>query len=542
MILRKHNRRTQEPKTVELSGLSIAVMGMLIFVVMPVLNGLRAQKVYSYKVSSMSKVRIKRPPPPTPAVKTLNGYIKGIYKQRSYVFMGIPYSAPRTGAARFKAPVAHDNWTDTLDCMGFRSESAQPGSGQAPLRGSEDGLFLNVYTPSLAPKAKMPVLVWVHGGSMVSGSGDGMNGNAFSDQDSIVTITLNYRLGVFGFMYMGDLGPQYKSSGNNGLLDVIQALKWIRSNIARFGGDPSKVTVMGESAGAKLTSALIATPRAEGLYSGIILESGGFQCIRDSITAKRIRGRVMDKLGITDPRELFNISTQKLIQAEAEVLGGAQGTNYFGPVMDGQVIQGNPYLYVKKQGRNMVHYLIGANENESKIFMDMDKRLYHPDSTVIYDWFGINYPYCLSDIRKARRGLKPGSAADSLAVAAVLSQYMYQMHASRLADTLSIAGRSVWMYRFTYPPAHHASELRYVWYDQARDHMNAKDKAFAQVVHRYWVNFIRTGRPGIVQNINWGSYSHANQNIMVLNTNYCLQKFRKLFNNLNQPSACFLLK
>ena len=172
----------------------------------------------------------------------------------------------------------------------------------------------------------------------------------------------------------------------------------------------------------------------------------------------------------------------------------------------------------------------------------MDKRLYHPDQRVIYDWFGINYPYCLSDLTAARQGLIPGSAADSLAIAGVLSQYMYQMHAGRMADTLSAAGRAVWMYRFKYPPAHHASELRYVWYDPIKDHMNAADQAFAKVVHQYWVQFIRNGRPGIVQNINWGAYSHVNQNIMILDTNYCLQKFKKLFNNPNQPSACFLLK
>ena len=206
-----------------------------------------------------------------PVVHTQNGNIKGLKEQNCYVFKGIPYEAPRTGDARFMAPAPHSDWEGTLNCQQFGAVSAQPGNKQEPLRGSEDGLYLNVYTPSLSHTAKLPVLVWVHGGSMVSGSGNGQNGHAFADRDSIVTITLNYRLGIFGFMYVGDLGPRYRASGNNGLLDLIQALKWVQANIRQFGGDPRRVTVMGESAGAKLSSSLIVASRAKGLYSGLIL-------------------------------------------------------------------------------------------------------------------------------------------------------------------------------------------------------------------------------------------------------------------------------
>jgi len=477
-----------------------------------------------------------------PVVRTTNGFIEGLNEQHCMVFKGIPYASPRTGSARFLAPTPHADWKDTLSCQAFGSESAQPGSVKHPLKGSEDGLYLNVYTPTLSSTAKLPVVVWVHGGSMVSGSGDGMDGHAFADRDSVVTITINYRLGVFGFMYLGDLGSQYRTSGNNGLLDLIQALKWVRSNARHFGGDPSRITVMGESAGAKLSSALIVSPAAKGLFSGIILESGGFQCIRDTITAKLIRKRVMVHLGLSDPRDLLEQTTENLIAAEAAVLGGAKGTNYFGPVMDGIVINGNPYTYVKQAGRDLVHYLIGANQDESKIFMDMDKRLYHPDAKVIYDWFGINYPYCLADIEKARQRMGPGKHADSLAVASILSEYMYQMHASRMAMSLSNAERSVWFYRYQYPPATHGAELGYIWYNPDTGHLKPEDADFARKIHQYWLQFIRTGRPGMVDHINWGPFTIGNQNVMLLNRQFRLQKNRNLFNNSSQPSACFLLK
>lgn len=475
----------------------------------------------------------------TAVTRIQNGFIRGAQEQNCFVFRGIPYQAPRTGSARFMPPAFHKDWRDTLDCQSFGSSSAQPGSKEHPVHGSEDGLFLNVYTPSLSSKAKMPVLVWVHGGSMIAGSGNGENGHAFADRDSIVTITINYRLGVFGFMYLGDLGPQYKTSGNNGLLDLIQALKWIKANIHRFGGDPSRVTVMGESAGAKLSSALIVAPAAKGLYSGLILESGGFQCIRDSVTAKAIRRKVMDQLGIDNPRDLLDQSTEKLISAEAAVLGGPKGTNYFGPVMDGIILQDHPYTYVDKEGFSLVHYLIGANQEESKIFMDGDKRLYHPDSTVISDWFGINYRYCLSDYKKALK--RYGKTNDTLAATSVLSQYMYQMHTGRLATSLAAAGRSTWVYRYQYPPAHHGSELRYVWYSPERIKYTEEEQAFGKALHQYWVQFIRTGRPGIVNNINWGPYRSNSKNVMLLKKEFSLQKFKQFFNNPRQPSACFLL-
>lgn len=471
--------------------------------------------------------------------KIENGYIKGISEDKSIVFRGIPYAAPAIGKARFMPPTAHANWPDTLDCLKFGSSSAQYGGDQHPVNGSENGLFLNVYTPTLSQKAKLPVLVWVHGGSMVAGSGNGENGHAFSDNDSIVTVTINYRLGVFGFLYLGDLGPAYKTSGNNGLLDLMQALKWVKNNIQTLGGDPSRVTVMGESAGAKLSSALIASPKAKGLFSGVILESGGFQCIRDTATAKGIRQRLMNHLGVHSPRELLQLPTDVLIKAQAKVLVGAQGTNYFGPVMDGIILNDHPYAYIDQEGENPVHYLLGANQKESKIFMDMDKRLYHPDSTVLSDWFGINYKYSLEDYHKRLAEL--GSDKDTLAATQILSQYMYQMHTSRLANRLAAADRSTWVYRYSFPPATHGNELQYVWYLPEKRQDDPATQRFGKQLHQYWVNFIKKGDPGTVNNTHWPSYLDDNHSVIVLDKKIHSKELKHIFNNPGNPSACFLL-
>ncbi|HTN36452.1 MAG TPA: carboxylesterase family protein [Arachidicoccus sp.] len=476
-----------------------------------------------------------------PIVKTAAGYIRGVQENNCFVFKGIPYAAPPTGARRFLPPVPHTHWKDTLECVTFGSPSAQYGNNEKPVNGSEDGLFLNVYTPSISPKAKMPILIWVHGGSMVAGSGMGENGHAFADRDSIVTVTINYRLGVFGFLYLGDLGVPYRTSGNNGLLDLIQSLKWVKENIKALGGDPDRVTVMGESAGAKLSSALIATPLAEGLFSGVILESGGFQCIRDTTTAIGIRTRLMDKLKVKEPKDLLKLPTAQLIKAQAAVLVGAQGTNYFGPVMDGIVLQDSPYSYIDQQGKDKVHYLLGANQAESRGFMDIDTRLYHPDTTVIRDWFGINYPHVLQSYQQRLKKTQN----DTTAAMDILSEYMYKMHTYRLADRLAKNNRSTFVYRFAFTeerePATHGGELKFVWYLPEQENYTTLEKKFGPELHKYWVNFIRNGDPGTVNNVNWPMYKSDNHSIIVLDKVTRPEQLKQIFNNPEAPSACFLL-
>jgi para-nitrobenzyl esterase len=369
----------------------------------------------------------------------------------------------------------------------------------------------------------------------------GMNGHAFADDDSVVTVTINYRLGVFGFMYLGDVAKGYQSSGNNGLLDLIMSLKWISQNIAAMGGDASNVTVMGESAGAKLTSTLLATPQAKGYFNQQILESGAVQCIRDSVTAKGIRQRLMTELGISKPADLLKVSAEKLIAAQANISNGAQGTNYFGPVIDGSVISEDPYQYIRKNRNDKVRFLIGTNKFESKMFMGFDKRLNHPDSTVLYGWFGDNYRYVLSNYNaEAKNG-----NADSASIK-VLTQYMYQMHSYRLASTLAQAGNHVWVYRFDYKRdgtgATHADELGYVWFLSKQNNFNQTELQLAGQIHQTWVNFIKGKAPGLVNDKQWPHFVAGENNIMVFDTTSGPVQLSNVYNDKANPSSCFVLK
>lgn len=421
-----------------------------------------------------------------PVVKTQGGYIRGIQEKGIFVFKGVPFAAPPIGDLRFKAPKPVRPWKDTLSCTQFGAVAAQYAGDTRTVKGNENCLQLNIYTPALKPAKKLPVLVWVHGGGMTGGSGIGQNGHSFSHHDSIITITINYRLGVFGFLYLNDV-PGYQTAGNNALLDCIMALKWINENIKAFGGDASRVTVIGESAGAKLTSSLLVTAAAKGYFNQLILESGAVNCIRDTTTAKAIRKRLMDTLGISNPGELLQLPTATLINAQAKVLGGAKGTNYFGPAQDGILIKEDALAYIRHHPDRHVRVLLGTNKAEALLFMNIDKRLYTPDSAVLSDWFGDNYQYSY----KAWRSIHH-LPADTAAIV-TLSRYMYQLHTYRLAKALAAGAYQTWMYSFEQPnkgaPATHAEELPYVWYEAGQD--KPGNIPLAVLIHQHWADFIK---------------------------------------------------
>jgi len=468
-------------------------------------------------------------------LKIQGGYLKGAKEGQAWVFKGIPYAEAPKAALRFLPPVPKKNWPDTLNCTTFGEVSAQYNGNTKEVRGNEDCLSLNIYTPTLKKQPRLPVLVWVHGGSMTGGSGSGQNGHAFADKDSVVTITINYRLGVFGFLYLADVDPKYRSSGNNGLQDLMLSLRWIKENIASFGGDSNRVTVIGESAGAKLVSTLLLNKDAKDLFRQLILESGAIQCVRDSATAKSIRKRLLKELNLKKPEELLNLSTEQLITAQNAICKGAQGTNYFGPVADGQVISGDGYQYIRQNTDQSKRFLIGTNKAESRMFIDMDKRLQHPEPQALKDWFGKNGRLVWKNFKANEKQLGPDSAAKM-----VLTQYMYTMHSYRLADTLSQVNPNVWMYRFDYSKdgkgASHAAELPYVWLDPYAKNANM-NYDLAALMHGYWVDFIH-GKPIA----NWPNYLPQHKSIKIFDQITTVETPKAVFNDPKHPAACLVLR
>src|SRR5947209_15664767 len=215
-------------------------------------------------------------------VSTRSGKVEGIEKNGVQIFRGIPYATAPVGPLRWQPPQRERDWDRVRDASKFSVQSAQTEFAMVKLLGgtrptySEDSLYLNVYTPACDDGAR-PVLFWIHGGAFMWGSADTpwYNGSQFANHGDVVVVTINYRLGPFGFMYLDGLFPgAFPASGNVGILDQIAALEWVRDCISAFGGDPQRVTIFGESAGGASVGTLLGTPSARGLFTGGIAQSG----------------------------------------------------------------------------------------------------------------------------------------------------------------------------------------------------------------------------------------------------------------------------
>jgi para-nitrobenzyl esterase len=477
-----------------------------------------------------------------PAIKTDKGYIKGVVENSILVFKGIPYATPPIGPLRFMPPVEHAPWADTLATTKFGSIATQTSGNK--VIGSEDCLSLNLYTPN-ADNHKRAVVVWVHGGSMTSGSGKGMNGHAFADRDDIVTITINYRLGAFGFLYLGDADKRYAESGNCGVLDVIAALKWINKNIAAFGGDPLRVTLMGESAGAKLISAVLVSPQSKGLFNQYIAESGSVQCIRDTTTAKNERLRILNKmgLGLHDVKKLLTLPADSIMKNQGMVCEGIGGNSFFGPVYDGKVIKQDGYQYASGMDMPRIKALIGTNEYEAALFFNTNEDLGRDNQAYLKALFGNEYPMVYTKYQQQLKTDSPYAAGVK-----VLTQYMYQMHSYRFAKVLAQNKIPVWMYRFKYDDgkpfgAKHAQELQYIWNPHDPNTItDSTKKQLTQNMHGAWVAFIKTGNPNIATLPQWPRYDISSHQIMVFDTADKVIGLKDVYDDKSFPSQVYMLK
>ncbi len=225
-----------------------------------------------------------------PMVGTANGAVRGLANGAVDEFLGIPYAAPPVGALRWRPPQPAASWPGVRDATKFAPHCPQPASpfGQASM--SEDCLFLNVFTPShQTTRSHRPVMVWIHGGALVSGESDDYS-PAKLVADGVTVVTLNYRLGALGFLAHPALADANGQSGDYGLMDQQAALRWVQRNIASFGGNPRNVTLFGESAGGLSTLSQVASPQARGLFERAIVESGSYNLTQASLSAAEAAG------------------------------------------------------------------------------------------------------------------------------------------------------------------------------------------------------------------------------------------------------------
>jgi para-nitrobenzyl esterase len=469
-----------------------------------------------------------------PKVALTCGVVEGRSVGGVNAFLGIPYAAGPVDDNRMREPQSVPPWDGVRDAgdygptapKGDYPPAYQPLFPEVVIPGA-DCLNLNVWTPD-ADGGGLPVLVWIHGGAFMNGSGSipQYDGSAFA-RDGVVCVTINYRLSALGFLYLGD-----SATANLGLLDQVAALRWVRDNIAAFGGDPERVTVAGESAGAMSVTTLLSMPIATGLFSQAITQSGAAAHTLTAEQGVMVSERLAEALGVAPTREaLSGVPVDTLIKTASDLVvevqtsadparWGAVGRNQlpFAPVIDGAVVPRAPLEAIANGSAAGVRLLTGTTRDEARLFTVAPGLIDYIDELTLELGAGV-YGIDADSLAVYRANRPQASPGDVLS--AVITDWFFRIPAIRVAE--AHAGTDTWMYRFDYPEpadnhgfgALHAVEIPFVFdtvdIGDTRPLLgDTPSPIVAATAHRAWVRFITDGEPG------WAPYDTVRRSTALL--------------------------
>ncbi|HWR13468.1 MAG TPA: carboxylesterase family protein [Terriglobales bacterium] len=468
------------------------------------------------KTTTPSAVREKGPIVHAPA-----GEVEGQREGDLRVFKGIPYALPPTGSQRWRPPSSMPRWQGVRNATAFGSSCFQLASVYTwvPMQMSEDCLTLNIWAPVDARNA--PIFFWIHGGALTTGTSAGYDGRRLAER-GILVVSINYRLGVFGYLAHPELSKESASgvSGNYGLLDQIQALKWVQQNISAFGGDPSNVTIAGESAGALSVMYLMTSPPARGLFAKAILESA--YMISTPELKKRNHGALSaEESGSQLAAAIHAPSVAALRAMDPAVLNNAAFTAGFEPygAVDGHVLPRQLVDVFDRGEQAPVPLLAGFNSGEISAMRFLAP---HAPATAKEYEFTIRDRYL--DLADEFLKLYP-SAQMQDSILATTRDALYGWTAERLVRKQAKLGLPTFLYFFDhgYPAADdagvrafHASELPYVFGNIDRTMplwpkipTTALERRLSDAMIGYWTAFVRTGRPSAANEADWPTFEPA---------------------------------
>jgi para-nitrobenzyl esterase len=462
----------------------------------------------------------------TPMVRLADGTLRGVQQGGVSSFKGIPYAEPPTGTRRWTPPAKLSPWRGIRDASEFGADCVQkrvswdPTQSKLPV--SEDCLTANVWTPKTGSRARAPVMVWVHGGGYVMGSGSQpiFDGAALARR-GIVLVTFNYRLGRFGFFAHPALVSESGGGpvGNYGFMDQIALVAWVQRNIAAFGGDPNNVTIFGESAGGGSVLRLLLAPQARGQFHRAIVSSGGGRDVWPALAANRGQKPSAESVAITfatragvtgdDLKALRELPTATVL-GDLDLIN-AEADTFSGPLIDGSLVTEDTSVGFAHGKQATVPLLIGTNSNE----------------------LGFAPPMMLKAMTDKAAELFAGSIETLVAAygsrqafdARFASDVAFIEPARFLARAAASAGASVYLYRFGYVTpakrasqsgASHASELPYLFdsLSAVNTSVDPADQEVATTLGDYWVQFARTGVPAPTHRPRWPRYTLASPMLM----------------------------
>ncbi|MFP3901920.1 MAG: carboxylesterase/lipase family protein [Acidimicrobiia bacterium] len=458
-------------------------------------------------------------------VETTAGKVRGFEKQGVLQFRGIPYAT----AERFRPAVPPAPWDGVHEATEYGPIAPQNPSplesmlGAQSQAGSEDCLVLNVFTPGV--DGSRPVMVWIHGGAFVAGSGHvpWYNGANLARRGDVVVVTINYRLGALGFLHLGHLDPAFAGSGAQGIGDQVAALRWVRDNIAAFGGDAGNLTIFGESAGAMSVGTLLATPAAEGLFHRAIAQSGAIDHTHRPEVAEWVTDRFLAAagLGADSVEGLLDLPVDEILRAQSvvetevqqdhsRVEGPGVGALTFQPVADGAIVPPAPLEAVRAGSAAGVPVIAGTNAHEWNLFhfqaraagtLDEARLARRLERVVGRDRVG--------DVLDVYRSARPGAGPDDL-LCALMTDRVFRVPAIRLAEAQRPHAPRVSMYRFDRGTsafdgalgACHAIEIPFVFDNLHRGGvemflggLGEETRRLARRTSAAWTTMARTGRP-----------------------------------------------
>lgn len=455
------------------------------------------------------------------------------------VFRGIPYARAPRGPLRWQPPQPVEPWSDVRPALRYGASSPQSPPAIWLVRTlvaasdtqSQDCLFLNVWTPA-TDQRRRPVLVWIHGGAFVLGSGSSAlyDGTRLARTGDVVVVTLNYRLGALGFLDLSSVLPG-RTVANAGLRDQIEALRWVRDNIEVFGGDPENVTLFGESAGGMSVGTLLGTPAAQGLFHRAICQSGAAHNVSSRDRARRVAEVFLEQLGARDLPALESAGVSAIVAAQNRTTAEmrmAEGLLPWQPSVDGDLLPTTPLEAIGKGIARDVPLLVGTNRNEWRLFMLADAKGRQLDDAGLARRLARALPGCDAGGRplaesalhayREMAGRELSSPADRWE--AFQSDRVFHHPAHRLAALQSAQSERTFAYQFAWSPpgpgrrlgACHGIEIPFVFDALRHPALRAlfpiagRARHLSKRMQRAWIEFARSGDPGHDDLPDWPVY------------------------------------